>query len=223
MPFGIQNIGQTCYLNSALQAIHSSPVLKKALEQYKGECLFIHAVKNINIPKILENLPQFTLGQPHDTHEVLLAIIDKLEKDLDKSLFYGTSESTFITRDGKKTITQGLIGPLMLQGGTTLDEAYKKSLGMEYMVDTSAGTFVCKQTRHVRLPQILVCVITNAKPIEIPDTFHGRNLNCVIIHAGNHYVSVVKEGDDMFLIDDDKIFKVEGLSKESPVYLAIYS
>ena len=228
-PFGIQNIGCTCYLNSTLQAIHSSPLLKKKLQGYTGDCEFTRAVNDINVPKILQHLPQFQIGTPHDAHEILLSIIDKLEVTLGKSLFYGTTESTLISRSGKKTVLNGISGALMFtakDADKTLDDLYKKSLENEYIVDTGSGSFVCKQTVHTNFPDIIVCVIINSKPIDLPETFQGRKLNCIVSHMGDrdagHYIAVVRDGEDTFLIDDDTIFKADG-KFTGPVYVAIYS
>ncbi len=224
MPFGIQNIGATCYMNSVLQAIHSSPLLKTKLE---GDDEFVQLVKTMNVPEILKRLPQFPVGSPHDAHEALLAVIDKLEKSMDKDLFYGTSETTVINGKGEKTTSTGTFGALMLESptGGTLDQLYENASKMEYVMLEGAG-FVCKTTTYTKLPQVLVCVITNSKPIELPETFQGRKLNCIISHMGHrdagHYIAIVKEGDDTFLIDDDKIFKVDG-PFTGPVYVAIYS
>lgn len=178
----------------------------------------------MDVPKILEHLPQFPIGTPHDAHEVLLAIIDKIEKDVGRELFYGTNLTTLIDRTGKKTTINGVIGSLMfsVKDGETLDDAYNRLLEMEYVLDTSVGSFVCKRTEHLVLPKVLICVITNSRPVELPETFHGRKLNCVISHLGNHYVAIVKENDESYLIDDDKMYKVQG-KFTGPVYMCLFS
>ena len=209
MPFGIQNIGATCYLNSVLQALHSS---QTRLKQYQGGCEFTQAVRDINVPKILEGIPQFTLGQTHDAHEALLAIIDKLEHTLGRDVFYGTCESKYITKTGS-SIAKGQFGALMFNVGNekTLEELYENSQKSEYIIDNGSGMFSCKEIMYTSFPKVLVCMFIEPKPIMLPCAFKGKKLNCIISHMGSkdagHYIAIVYEGHETFIVDDDKIYK----------------
>lgn len=205
-----------------MQIIHSCPVLKKRLSDYTGDHEFTCAVRDLNIPWILSRLSNdFPIGTPHDTYEAYLAIVDKIENTIGKDMFYGTSETTVINRNGTKSLVKDTYGSFIFSSfdnNRRLEDALQKC---EYVSD--GDSFVYKQTIHTDFPKMITCVFTHARPIEIPETFHGRKLNCVVCLYGGHYISIINENEKTFLIDDDKVYQMNERFTKGPVYMAVYS
>lgn len=221
MVFGIQNIGSTCYLNSALQIIHSCPHIKQKISHATTDDEFICALRDVNVPKIIQLLGiKFNIGTPHDVYEVFLEIIDRIEKSNCTVDVYGQSETTIINRDGSKSLIKDTFSSLIFPDGLSIDDLTRN----EYVPNDDA-TFIYKQTTFTKFPSVLVCIFPNTKSIDIPDTFQNRKLNCLICLTRGHYFSIVYDNDTKtkFIIDDDKIYQVNGECKSLPVYMAVYS
>ncbi len=215
MPFGIQNIGSTCYINSVLQCIHSTPVLKQVLSKYSGECPVTSATRDVNVPSLLEHMTQFS-KEPHDPHEFILALIDHLEKTLGKDLFYGVVKSKFITCDGKSTETISEFGSLMFHS-TEMDIDKP-----DYIIDGGIGKFSCKKLTYEKMPKVLICLFVKPVVTELPKVYKDKTLTSCVVHFPGHYISCVKEDDKWFMIDDDKIYQTDE-NFRAPIYIAVYS
>lgn len=216
MPFGIQNIGASCYINSIIQCIHTNPVFKKALTDYTGQCEVTVSLRDINVPKLLELMPQFKFGEPSDPHEFILMLIDHLEKSLGKDMFYGTVQSKFVESTGKVTITNSEFGTLMFHDDSMdIDKP-------DYIIDSGIGKFSCKQLTYTSFPTVLTCLFVNPIVMEPRLEYMNKKLTGCVVHLPGHYMACITEGDKWFLIDDDKIHEITSGFK-APIYIAFYS
>ena len=97
---GFKNIGNTCYFSSAIQCfLHIHDISSHIVQnKYEGDCLFTkiyeelvhvyfstHQVNVFTLEPLLHEFvkifPRFKIGEPHDSQDALLCIIDILEKD----------------------------------------------------------------------------------------------------------------------------------------------
>lgn len=226
--FSLPNHGSTCYMNSAIQFLYSSPTFVQLTSEYSGDCEFTKLLKDpkTNIKQIIEKFPQFRIGEPHDSQEALLAIIDVLEKSLDKELFYGKTTTKYISKT-ESTETNGEYGMLMFnpRGDSDLETLFEQSEKMEYI--TNQDGFVCTKIAHTSFPKILICMFWNRRNIKLPETFQGKTLRSVIVHMGHemagHYVAVCKRDDEWYFTNDEQIEKIENMPTNICPYLALYS
>ena len=102
---GIDNIGNSCYLNCVIQALISSPQLNSficnASDRSKWTFIWETILNNFNIDGMskmfLSSLP-FKPGYQEDASEALLAVLDNFEQDLDdiKKLYYQRIRKRYI-------------------------------------------------------------------------------------------------------------------------------
>lgn len=156
MPKGLANLGNTCYMNSALQCLTHVPALSNHLLKngYDGPCdvtrEYSKLVKELwrnkeamyIIPRdfhtaFTKKYPSFANLQPHDVQEVLLSLIDTFEaslgKDFIRSVFNGKEiqEVTYPKGVSKKEndVTTVVVTPT--RQNQTLDELIEQRGGLD--------------------------------------------------------------------------------------------
>lgn len=209
-PFGLPNFGNTCYVNSALQALWSSPVFVKALD----ECSLTH-FKTVDPRDILKQFTKYKIGEPADAHEFVLDFIDILEKDSKfKEIFYEESDYEFVTPKGntKKKIPFSTI--VMHPNGETLDELFDGLSKYQYVKKHEEFQVACYRASYPRLPKVAVFLFSGGGEVTLPLEFKGHSLKAAVFHVGNcHYLAQVKRGDQWFIIDDERILQVDGVTE----------
>ena len=212
---GLDNLGNTCYFNSALQCLLQTPVLSNHMitNKYEGNCEFTQTYRdlttsfwiskeknNLSPKKLLElfrkRFKRFDNSHEHDAHEALVCIIDILETAIPsvKNMFYGTLSKDVIYPGGKSN-SKEKFGPLMLtcNNNCSLEELVKNHMAdtvLEGYQDDSGRTYnvaVLKQSIHDRPPIMIFCInmFMHKHQIRIPQTYENYVLYACCIHMGS--------------------------------------
>jgi len=213
---GIENHGNTCYFNTALQCLLYIPVLSNYFirHPYEGECLFTKEYSNLCktywtkgqskvdiIPLIThfrEKFPRFGSREQHDVQETIMCIIDILERAEPKlkEWFYGKKTQETIWPGGKSSNEEEFSVHLINSEGKDLGKMLSESTDwntIENFEDAEGKKHHVATTRMLfsKLPQLLMISFDRKSHIHIIEKLiidkYEYNLISTAVHVGRQY------------------------------------
>tara|TARA_B110000285_G_scaffold232645_1_gene304192 strand:- start:933 stop:1739 length:807 start_codon:yes stop_codon:yes gene_type:complete len=192
----MENLGNTCYFNSALQALLQVPSLSNffILKDYKGLCEFTKAyqqlvrdqwmIKSCTLsPRTIlghfqTKFKTFTMGEQHDAQEAFVCMIDILDESvpLVKKIFYGKKVQEVVFPNGKsKTFDNFSVNILFpIKQSQTISELIENSQewqAIEKYEDNTGTVWDAAATRSVfwELPKTLAFTLGIKTPVKLDE------------------------------------------------------
>ena len=211
---GIENQGNTCYFNTALQCMLYIPALSNHYirHPYDGPCSFSGAYSeltkvywtrgqnSVNVSQLLtlfqEKFPRFKVNEQHDVQEALLCIIDILERSTPeiKKWFYGKKVQETIWPTGKSSNEEDFCVHLVTSSGKDMGQILSKSTDwnvVDNYVDDDGKKHHLATTRMVfsQLPQVLIISFDKKCHVQILEKLiidnKQYNLISTALHVGD--------------------------------------
>ncbi len=257
---GLVSYGPTCYLNAALQGLALVEPITRFLAEnpYTGSCGITLEYQKL-IAKMGEadedpvhtrsffqalsaKFPKFRFGSQCDCSEVIIELIDVLEKSLGKQIvkpiFNGIVMQTVTYLGGVAASTSSfcvfVLEPLEPCTLNDLIKAFEKPEIIDDYADPDGVTRhdqACIARFVSEWPRVICFVFSQFRrvrhKISLPLVFEGRDLFCVIMHFGDeysgHYAAVCKDASGVwYTVDDKRVEVMQGAVFEGNYYLAMY-
>ncbi len=211
---GFENIGNTCYFNTALQCLLHIPVMSNHFirNPYTGMCTFTRAYSDfirvywtrgqetVDVKPLLtafqKEFPRFKTNEQHDVQEAVMCIIDIIERaePVVKEWFYGKKIQETIWPGGKSSNEEDFSIHLITPEGGDMGKMLAKSTDwntLENFEDTQGKVHNVATTRMVfsKLSQILMISFDRKSHIKVIETIHiggvEYDLIASAVHVGN--------------------------------------
>ncbi len=178
---GFENIGNTCYFNTAVQCLLHIPIMSNHFirNPYRGECSFTRVYSDfiraywtcgqetMDVKPLLtffqKAFPRFKTNEQHDVQEAVMCIIDILERadPVVKDWFYGKKTQETIWPGGKSSNEEDFSIHLITSHGKDMRQMLAKSTDwnvIENFEDTGGKVHHLATTRMLfsKLPKVLM-------------------------------------------------------------------
>lgn len=244
---GLDNFGNTCFVNSVVQVLrYTKPIVKKLVEvvpQKDGEkdeglSSFLDLLYQGSTPHtFVKHLKDFGFDPiyQHDAHEFMITMLDKLYESLQQvNPFEGEFVSKLRCKNGHESVSKEKFICVSINGD--LEEGIQQlqepevveckcdhceETSMTKQVEVHPGKLICVHLKRFTLDKKL-----NYK-VSILKEWNGYRLIGMCNHFGSlhggHYTSTVKTSAGWMHINDEYVNKVDGLPKISRLpYIMVY-
>ena len=239
---GLDNLGNTCYMNSVVQMLrYVKPVVIKLVKVvpenvgirhfvdllYQGSKphQFAHCLKDFGFDPIYQ----------HDAHEFLLTMLDKLYENVSvPNPFEGKSKTVLRCKNGHTSTRTDPFVCLSINGG--IEEGIPNMMEPE---EVECKCEKCEETVMTKTvdiqPNEVVCIhykrfnIDRKLRYKVPilQKWNGYELIAICNHVGGlnggHYTATVKSDNGWMHMNDECVKKIDGVPKESRIpYIMVY-
>lgn len=252
----MENHGNTCYFNTALQCMFHVPQLSNHLLEhgYQGDCEFTQEYSElvrtmwtsdkvtVNPKKLLTifqtKFSEFNNQQQHDSHEVILKVLEILEKSIPgtKGLFGGKLVQETVCPTGTSLREEDFTVLNMIPDPNgDMSETFKRFFQWNTLtdyVDNSGVMHHCSttRTRLQRVPPIFILCFpyyTGKVRMNFPENFILDGVTFTVFATcthmgsthGGHYVAFVKHQDQWYIKNDALVQKIERFPNNEFHYL----